>query len=126
MSVSLVERDLKVADEVWIAVALLHREHPEGFDFAVEEILERVREERLRTPLRPGVYVHIVQHCVANRAPNSGRYRMLYETAPGRRRLFVKGDTYHPDREGAKVVPEVEELPAEYAELLRWYRDWSE
>ena len=34
-------------------------------------------------PLRPGVKVHVYQHCVANKPPNPGRYRMLYETAPG-------------------------------------------
>jgi len=76
-------------------------------------------------PLRPGVYVHVVQHCVANRPPNPGRYRMLYETASGRRRLFRAGDTYDPAREGSKTVPERDDVPSEYANLLDWYRDWS-
>src|SRR5438105_9511483 len=76
---------LKVADEVWIATALLHREHPEAADFSIEEIVERVRKEGLHETMRPGIYVHVVQHCVANRPPNPGRYRMLFETAGGRR-----------------------------------------
>lgn len=119
------ETALKVADEVWIAAALLHREHPEAQDFAVEEIVQRARQEGLHKPLRRGVYVHAIQHCVANRPPNPGRYRMLFETGLGRRRLFRKGDSYHPDREGAKITPEREELPYGYNGLLSWYRDWS-
>lgn len=117
--------ELKVADEVWIATALLHREHPEAVDFSVEEIVERARAERLSKPLRRGVYVHAVQHCVANRPPNPGRYRMLIETSPGRRRLFRPGDSYDPQREGAKIMPEREGLPQDYSGLLAWYRDWS-
>src|SRR5215470_9351001 len=93
---------LKVADEVWIATALLHRERAGQNDFMIEEILDRAARESGKDPLRPGVYVHIVQHCVANRPPNPGRYRMLVETAPGRRRLFRNGDSYHSGREGGK------------------------
>ena len=120
-----VAAELKVADEVWIAAALLHREHPEAKDFPVEEIVERARREGLHKPFRRGVYVHVIQHCVANRAPTPGRYRMLVETTPGRRRLFRKGDVYHPGREGAKVTPEPEDLPHGFIGLLSWYRDWS-
>jgi hypothetical protein len=116
---------VKVADEVWIATALLHRDHPERSDFAIEEIMARAGEESLSGPLRPGVYVHVVQHCVANRPANPGRYRMLFETGSGRRRLFQNGDTYHPSREGSKTTPEADAIPAEYADLLSWYRDWS-
>jgi hypothetical protein len=50
---------------------------------------------------------------------------MLFETTEGRRRLYRKGDVYHPGREGSKITPEPGELPAEYAELLEWYREWS-
>ncbi len=117
---------IKVADEVWIAAALLHREHPDQADFAIEEIVQRASREAAPQPLRPGVYVHVVQHCVANRPPNPGRYRMLYETAPGRRRLFRNGDNCDPAREGAKTVPAAEEIPTEYASLLDWYRDWNQ
>jgi hypothetical protein len=116
---------IKVADEVWIATALLHREHLDRRDFSIDEIVERARIEELCMSLRPGVYVHIVQHCVANRPPNPGRYRMLFETSEGRRRLFRKGDSYHPDREGAKITPAFEDLPEAHVGLLDWYRDWS-
>jgi hypothetical protein len=116
---------LKVADEAWIVTALLHREHPKREDFSIEEIMERATQAS-KEPLRPGVYVHLIQHCVANRPPNPGRYRMLYETAPGRRRLFRAGDSYDPAREGAKTTPNGEDIPSEYGSLLDWYRDWNQ
>jgi hypothetical protein len=71
---------VKIADEVWIATALLHREHPAQDDFSIDQIVRRVQIEGIAKPLRPGVYVHVVQHCVANRPPNPARYRMLFET----------------------------------------------
>ena len=60
---------------------------------------------------------------VANKLPNPGRYRMLFETRRGRRRLFREGDSFHPAREGGKVVPRAEEIPSRYRDLLEWYRD---
>jgi hypothetical protein len=106
---------------VWIAAALLHREHPRQQDFTVSEIVERAKQERLSPVLRPGVYVHVVQHCVANRSPNPGRYRMLVETGENRRRPFRPGDPYHHGREGAKLAPAPEDIPGKYHELLDWY-----
>ena len=116
---------VKVADEVWIATALLHREHPRRTAFAVEEIVARAQKEGMVQPLRPGVYVHAVQHCVANRPPNPGRYRMLFETSDGERRLYRQRDPYHPDRDGAKIMPSAEDLPERYRKLLEWYEKWS-
>jgi hypothetical protein len=118
-------RVIKVADEVWIATALLHREFPQRADFSVEEIVERAAREGIAAISRPGVYVHAVQHCVANRPPNPGRYRMLFETARSRRRLFRKGDPYNSAREGSKITPAADEIPNDYEMLLMWYQDWS-
>lgn len=115
---------VRIADQVWIATALLHREQPEQSDFTVDEIVERVATEAINESNRASVYVHVVQHCVANRPPNPARYRMLFETGAGRRRLFRKGDAYHPARAGAKVTPNAEDLPESYRALLTWYRDW--
>ena len=117
--------EVKVADEVWIAVSLLHQEQPIRNDFTIEEIMDRVQRENLTGKLRPGVYAHVVQHCVANRTPNSGRYRMLFETSTGRRRLFRKGDAYDPARGGSKIVPDRADVPSEYVGLLDWYQDWD-
>jgi hypothetical protein len=119
---------LKVADEVWVATLMLHQRYPERADFLIEEIVEFAESEkelRFMGPLRPGFYVHVVQHCVANRPPNPGRYRMLFETAPGRRRLFRQGDAYHPQREGGKISPKPEDLPESWLKgLFSWYRGW--
>ena len=113
-------RQIKVADEVWVATALLHREHPEREGFTPDEIKKRVERESILGRLRPGIYQHAVQHSVANRPPNPGRYRMLY--ASGRiRRLYRPSDTHHPDRAGSKMTPTREDLPAEYHYLLDWY-----
>jgi hypothetical protein len=113
---------VKVADQVWLVAALLHREHADRDDFSIEEILTRARREPVSRPLRPGFHVHVVQHCVANRRPNPGRWRMLVETAPGRRRLYRPGDPSHPAREGARTLPEAGQIPVEHRELLAWYR----
>ena len=117
---------IRLADEVWIATALLHREHPGVADFSLKEIEARLAREGLTDDKRPGVYPHLSVHCVANRPPDKGRYRMLFETAPSRRRLFRPGDPYHPKREGGKIVPDCSEIPANYHVLLDWYaRDWA-
>src|ERR1019366_9513442 len=89
---------LKVADEVWIAAALLPRERPQAADFAVEKVAGPAKREGLHKPLRRGVYVHVIEHSVANRPPNPGRYRMLFYAGPRRRRVFSRGDSYHPER----------------------------
>jgi hypothetical protein len=120
----LIERELKVADEVWIATALLHREDSSRADFAVEEIVERARREKLFETLRPGIYTHAQMHCVANRPPNPGRYRMLFETRPGHRRLYCAGDPFDPRREGSKTAPTPSQIPAKYRPLLQWQLEW--
>lgn len=118
--------EIRVADEVWIATALLHRERPDASDFSLKEIEERLVRERFSGGKRPGVHPHLSVHAVGNRPPNGGNYRMLFETAPSRRRLFRPGDPYHPAREGGKMVPERSEIPAKYHALLDWYeRHWA-
>ena len=112
---------IKVSDEVWIATALLHRENPQREDFSVAEIVERARKEALSGELRPGVYVHAVQHCVANRPPNPGRYRMLFEAREGYRRLFRYPDAYNFYREDGKIVPDRKDIPEKYHHLIDWY-----
>ena len=116
---------VRVADEVWIATALLHRQFPEERDFTVGQIVQRAEAENITAAgsLRPGVQVHAYLHCVANKPPNPGRYRMLVETSKGRRRLFRPGDPCHPDRSTGKDVPRDDEIPSGYGELIDWYRN---
>jgi hypothetical protein len=117
---------IKVADEVWIAVAMLHREHPEREDFTIGEIVDRSEKEKLTPRIRPGVRVHVTSHCVAGLAPNPARYCMLHASAPGRRRLYKPGDPVHPEREGGKVTPNESDLSGGYRSLLDWYeREYS-
>jgi hypothetical protein len=114
-------RGVRVADEVWIATALLHREQPQRADFTVAEIVERARREGLTSELRPGVRVHALLHCVANRPPNPAGYRMLLATGQTTRRLYRPGDPAHPSRRG-KTVPDKDAIPPTYRHLLDWYR----
>jgi hypothetical protein len=114
-------RDIKVADEIWVAAALLHREHPTRPDFSVAEIVGRVERQALSGRLRPGVYVAVLQHCVANLPPSPGRWRLLTATGRARRRLFRPGDPFDPRRDGSKTVPAREALPDRYRDLLDWY-----
>jgi hypothetical protein len=114
--------DLKVADEVWLAVALLHRENPSRVSFGPREIASRAQQLHPTVPCRPGVMPHIYTHCVANLDPTSGRYRMLYRNPDGGIRLYRDGDDYHPAREGSKTVPHRAALPEEYRELHDWYQ----
>lgn len=114
-----------VAEEVWVAAALLHRAFPRRPDFTIREIVERAAREALHPEPRRGVYVHVVQHCVANRPPNPARHRMLYETRRGHRRLFMPGDDWHPARKDGRTRPAAGVLPERYRGLLDWYERWS-
>ena len=117
---------IRVADEVWIGTALLHRERPREVDFSLKDIEARIEREGLTEKPRGGIYPHLSVHCVANRPPNGGTYRMLFETAPSRRRLFRPGDPYHPKREGGKTTPDPAHIPPKYLPLLDWYqREWA-
>jgi hypothetical protein len=107
-----------VADEAWLATALLHREHPEAEDFSLDEIRDRSLKEF--HDRRPGVWQHIVSHCVASNPPNPAQYRMLHSSARGRRRLYRRGDPVHPDRRG-KEHPEKRDIPEHYHALVDWY-----
>jgi hypothetical protein len=127
---TLTKPEIKVADEVWLALAMLHQRSPQSQDFSVEEIMDfakNTKELRFMGPLRPGFYVHVIQHCVANRPPSPARYRLLLETGPGRRRLFRLGDPYHVGREGGKSIPKVEELPENWFRgVITWYHHWND
>ncbi len=88
--------------------ALLHREHPDAEDFSLDDIRDRARREFHDD--RPGVWQHIVSHCVASNRPNPAQYRMLHGSARGRRRLYRPGDPVHPERKG-KIYPEKRDIP---------------
>jgi hypothetical protein len=111
---------VKLADECWVALALLHQSWPERASFSAKEIIERLKSEHAHGELRPGVRPHIHQHLVANLPPESGRYRLFYRLPDGTFRLFRSGDDCHPRRTG-KSKPAREDLPVDYRPLLDWY-----
>jgi hypothetical protein len=119
------EKSVRVADEAWLAQALLQYEHPNRDSFSAREILDRVKVEQVHPELRPGVQVHIYLHNVANAEPNSAKYRMSYKLADDTYRLYRPTDPAHPARKG-KMIPERDELPQKYHYLLDWYeREYS-
>ncbi|SRR6266851_9498133 len=112
---------MTIADAIWLATALLHRNDARAVDFAVQDIIQKAALENLAGGFKPGLQVHASKHCVANKSPNPGRSRMLFETTRGRRRLFRNGDFFHPDRGQGKIRPEKGDLPPEYQPLVDWY-----
>src|SRR5260370_30471292 len=52
-------RHLLVADEVWLGLALLHRERREKGSFTAREILDRIKAERASPEMRPGLQPHV-------------------------------------------------------------------
>src|SRR5580658_2883832 len=117
MSSQTVMTNVSCAVEVFLAAALLHREQPAREDFTIQEIVGRAARENVAEEMRSGVSVHASQHCVANRAPNPAKNRMLFATGKHTRRLLLPGDEAHPERTG-KILPEPSELPENYLPLL--------
>jgi len=116
-------RQITIADEVWIATALLHSEQPDRADFTVQEIKDRASREGLAPSLRAGVETHIRQHCVANQPRDPNRLRYLYATGRGTRRLYREGDQFHASRAAGRSCPRREDIPERYWGLLDWYAE---
>lgn len=109
---------MTIANEIWIAAALLQLEG--RADFSVREVVDRILQEPL-DEYRPGLQVHASNHCVASKAPNPAEHRFLHETERGRRRLYRTGDDYHPNRRKGRTHPSADELPEKYRYLVTWY-----
>jgi hypothetical protein len=113
--------DVSCAVEVFLATAMLHREQPARVDFTIQEIVSRAARENISGEVRSGVNVHASQHCVANKAPNPAKHKMLFATGKHTRRLLLPADPIHPGRTG-KIFPEPEDVPERYLPLLEWAR----
>jgi hypothetical protein len=113
------EARLKIADACWIALAFLHREQREKQSFARKEIVDRA-SRIAGEDHKPAVQAHVYGHNIANLPRESGGYRMFFRLPDGTLRLYCPGDPAHPSRTG-KTIPEANELPPEYRDLLRWY-----
>ncbi len=121
MTSQAVSTDVSCAVEVFLAAVLLHREQPGRADFTIQEIVSRAGRENVTGEVRSGVNVHASQHCVANKAPNPAKHRMLFATGKHTRRLLLPGDEVHPGRTG-KIFPEPGEVPERYRPVLEWAR----
>lgn len=123
------EIDIYLADRIWIAVALLHRQFPLREGFGKDEIRQKMRETGLMSGLKSGsVAAHLKEHLVANVPPSSTKYRMLYQTQDDKLRLFLPGDRVDPGRRSrrpSKQQPNPLEVPDRYRPLLDWYETWS-
>jgi hypothetical protein len=119
MNSTTVLTEVTCAVEVFVATALLHREQPSRDEFTIQEIVSRAARENITGEMRQGVSVHASQHCVANKAPNPAKHKMLFATNKHNRRLLLPGDEVHPERTG-KIFPEPGELPERYLPLLDW------
>lgn len=104
---------------MFIATALLHKEQPGRPEFTIQEIVNRAAREDISGQLRSGVQVHASQHCVANKAPNPAKHKMIFATGKHTRRLLLPGDEIHSGRTG-KIFPEPGEVPEKYLPLLEW------
>ena len=111
--------EVSCAVEVFVAAALLHNEQPGRSEFTIQEIVNRAARENITGELRSGVSVHASQHCVANKAPNPGKHRMLFASGKHARRLLLPEDEVHPGRTG-KIFPDAGEVPERYLLLLEW------
>lgn len=120
---------IKVADELFLILALLHREHPDEEAFPMGQILERARQEGLGTSRsdQKSLRVHAYEHAAANMPPGrqGGRYRIAFRQEDGRIRLLQPTDYVHPGRH-QKIYPDENEIPERYRELLEWAkRRWK-
>lgn len=110
----------KVADQVWIALALLTRENPARAGFSGAEIRERVRQEFGSVP--PGVVSHVSQHSVATKPVSPSRNRMITKRG-SLNALYREGDPCHSDRAQGKTQPKQREIPERFHDLLAWYEE---
>jgi hypothetical protein len=128
-SASYVKEHVKVADELFLILALLHKEHPEKETFSIGEILERATAEGLGSERQDqrSLRQHAYEHAAANVPPGKqgGRYRMVFRQPDNRIRLLQASDYVHPERH-QKFYPDEREIPERYHELLHWAKERRE
>ena len=113
---------MKAADQVWLAVAALERASGSASGFSASEIIEWIEESGCGSARRDTIRAHVSSHNLATAKPSPDRFRMLTRTSRGRVRLYRPGDPYHPDRAAGATAPESDTLPAEYRDLVDWYK----
>jgi hypothetical protein len=124
---SITTPELRLADRIWLAVAMLQQQFPHAA-FSKTEIRQELDKSELSHGTNPAsVNAHLKQHLVANVRPSIGKYTMLFETKVGFLRLYRPGDLIDPQRQSgrrSKYMPKREEVPSKYHSLLDWYEEW--
>jgi len=112
---------VKVADELFLIVALLHREHPKRNSFSIPEVLARALQEGLGGARadQKSLKQHAYEHAAANIPPGQGRYRLVFREADNSIRLLKQSDHVDPRRNG-KQWPLLDDIPVHYHELVEW------
>jgi len=128
MATAYAKEHIKVADELYLILALLHRENPQRESFTIAEIMARASAEKLGEDRgsQKSLRQHAYEHAAGNVPPGKvgGRYRMVFRDIDNRVRLLRTSDDVHPDRH-QKWHPERSEVPHKYHELLDWARQWQ-
>jgi hypothetical protein len=124
MSATYAKAGVKVADELFLVVALLTKENPDQVSFSIPEILARAEKEGLGKHRRDqgSLKQHAYEHAAANVPPGRGQYRLVFREKDNTVRLLHAGDHVHPDRNG-KEWPTEAEIPEKYRPLVKWAQD---
>jgi hypothetical protein len=118
MTTQLVTTGMSIADTIWLAAALLHRERPRADGFDHGTILRKVMELDPSLNSR-SVSTHLSTHCIAGKMANPATLRILTELPDGLLRLYREGDPCHPTRRNGRIAPKPHALPERYQELLQ-------
>ena len=115
---------LTMPEAVWIATAILHKDHGADELFTVGQIADTVADRSVysKPPSKTSLQTAITGTCVANTNAASANHRLLYRAKPGKYRLYHKGDDYHKSRKGGLTCPKPDSLPPKYRELVKWYK----
>ena len=117
------EKRIRVADEIWIAAASLHRDHPDRADFTIGEIMARAESANVTgvKPLRPE------SRCMPTfTALPTGLRIQAGIACSSKRRMGAaacsrSGDPCHPLRAAGKDMPKRHEIPSGFRDLIDWY-----
>ena len=112
---------VKVADELFLVVALLHREQPQRNSFSIPEILARATVEGLSGGRsdQKSLKQHAYEHAAANIPPGQGKYRLVFRETDNSIRLLKQADHVDPRRNG-KRWPLLDDIPERYHNLVQW------
>ena len=114
---------VSAATAIWIATATLHQQYGIRCYFSNKDIVNQVIKQNLTSVNTSTIQMHVSSHCVANNKARPNKHRKLYRVSNGRYRLYRTGDYYNPSRAGGQAEPNIEEIPEQYKDLLKWHKD---